>query len=297
MVFNQPDDNRNSRTPVIFLPGIIMPAALRYAPLIQELGDGVRTVTKELEVYAGATPPGDHSIDAEVEGISQAADAAGFERFHLYGHSGGGACALAYVATYPERVLSLAVDEPATDFSAEQRAQMQDKLQEIGDLPASERTRDFLQWQLAPGVEPPPPPSGPPPEWMAKRPAGINAFMGALLRYRPDVGHLRGFDRPVYYSYGSLSNPEWQAMRDRLAALFPDFTAELYEGASHLDTSHQREPGRVAAALHRLWQRAESRGKLKAVGRLDATTVQTASEGASGCPSAHRASTEHPPTR
>ncbi len=33
------------------------------------------------------------------------AEAAGFERFHLYGHSGGGACALAYVATYPERVL------------------------------------------------------------------------------------------------------------------------------------------------------------------------------------------------
>ena len=256
MDINQPDNNRSGRTPVIFLPGIIMPAALRYAPLIRELGNSVRAVTKELEVYAGPTPPADHSIDVEVEGISRAADAAGFERFHLYGHSGGGACALAYVATNPERVLSLAVDEPATDFSAEQRAQLQNKLQEIGQLPPSERTRDFLQWQLAPGVELPPPPPGPRPEWMVKRPAGINALMGALLRYRLDVDRLRSFDRPVYYSYGSLSNPEWQAMRDRLAAIFPGFTTELYEGASHLDTSHQREPARVAAALRRLWERA-----------------------------------------
>ncbi len=250
-------NDRDVRIPIIFLPGIIMPAALRYAPLIRELGDAVHPVTKELEVYAGATPPADYSIDAEVEGISRAADAAGFERFHLYGHSGGGACALAYVATHPKRVLSLAVDEPATDFSAVQRAQMQDKLQEIGHLPPSERTRNFLQWQLAPGVEPPPAPPGPPPEWMAIRPAGINAFMGALLRFRLTADHLRRFDRPVYYSYGSLSNSEWQVMRDRLAMLFLDFTPELYEGASHLNTSHQREPARVAAALQRLWQRAD----------------------------------------
>ena len=38
-------------------------------------------------------------------------------------------------------------------------------------------------------------------------------------------------------------------------------------------------------------------GKMEAAGPLDAVTVQSASAGASGCPSAHRASTEHPPTR
>jgi hypothetical protein len=94
---------------------------------------------------------------------------------------------------------------------------------------------------------------------MAKRPAGIDAMMDALLRYRLDPDRWRDFDRPVYYSFGSLSSPEWEAMRARLAGLFPDFTAELYEGASHLDTSHLREPARVAAALRRLWQRAEGR--------------------------------------
>jgi hypothetical protein len=30
-------------------------------------------------------------------------------------------------------------------------------------------------------------------------------------------------------------------------------TVELYEGLSHLNTSHAAEPERVAAALRRLW--------------------------------------------
>jgi pimeloyl-ACP methyl ester carboxylesterase len=34
----------------------------------------------------------------EVDGIDRAADDEGFDRFHLYGHSGGGAMALAFVA-------------------------------------------------------------------------------------------------------------------------------------------------------------------------------------------------------
>src|SRR5438093_7544718 len=76
---------------VIFLPGIIMPCALRYAALLRELDGEVDAVAKDLEVYAGpTTPPPGYSIRTEVEGIGRAADAAGFERFHLYGHSGGG---------------------------------------------------------------------------------------------------------------------------------------------------------------------------------------------------------------
>ncbi|MDF3043382.1 MAG: alpha/beta fold hydrolase, partial [Thermomicrobiales bacterium] len=77
--------------PVIFLPGIVMPAALRYAPLIAALGDSARAVTKELEVYRAEVPPAGYAIEDEVEGISRAADAAGCDRFHLYGHSAGGA--------------------------------------------------------------------------------------------------------------------------------------------------------------------------------------------------------------
>ncbi len=88
---------------VVLMPGIILPVALRYAPLLRALGSGVRAVAKELEVYAADAPPAGYSIRREVEGVARAADAAGFERFHLYGHSGGGASALAFAAAHADR--------------------------------------------------------------------------------------------------------------------------------------------------------------------------------------------------
>jgi pimeloyl-ACP methyl ester carboxylesterase len=248
---------RSDGFPVIFLPGIVMPAALRYARLIQELGNSTRALVKELEVYAAPTSLAGYGIACEVDGISRAADAAGFDRFHLYGHSAGGACALAYVAAHPDRVLSLALDEPATDCSAEDLSALRKELNGITGLSAGEKLSAFLRQQLAPGVEPPSLPAGSPPEWMASRPAGIDAFVRALIRYRLPSESLRAFGGPVYYSHGSLSHPRWAAMRDRLASVFPDFTADLYEGVHHLETSHQREPARVASALRRLWSRAE----------------------------------------
>ena len=91
---------------------------------------------------------------------------------------------------------------------------------------------------------------------MATRPAGVRALTAAFKQHRVDPGSYRRYAAPVYFSHGSLSHPYWIAMRDRLAALFPDFIAERYDGLNHLNTSHQAEPARVAAALRRHWSRA-----------------------------------------
>lgn len=244
------------RVPVIFLPGILMPAALRYEPLLQALGDDVDAVTKDLEVYRGSSvPPPGYSLDMELEGIARVADEHGFDRFHLYGHSGGGACALAFTAVHPERVLSLALDEPATDFSPEDLQEIRDVFLPMLELPPEELGREFVRTMLREGATPPPRPEGPPPPWMADRPAGVAAFVRALSEADVPVERLRTFDRPVYYSYGSLSNETWERKAKRLAEAFPNITVELYEGLSHMNTSHVAEPERVAAALRRLWGR------------------------------------------
>ncbi|HEY6957660.1 MAG TPA: alpha/beta hydrolase [Candidatus Limnocylindria bacterium] len=239
----------------IFLPGIIMPASLRYAALFSELsGSGVQTLAKELEVYTPDAPASDYTIGVEVEGLARFASEHAGQRVHLYGHSGGGAVALAFVAAYPERVLTLALDEPATDFSDEDRADPNwQEVERAQALPPDQAIPAFLRAQLAPGVIPPPQPGGPPPPWMQKRPRGIAAFASASRRHQISPERYRTYHGRVLYTYGSLSNPRWERMRRRLAGSFADFRAERFAGLHHLNTSHQAEPARVAALLRAHW--------------------------------------------
>ena len=241
---------------VVFLPGIIAPAAKRYEALLHHLVD-VNPVVKDLEVYRSDAPPDGYSIATEVDGVLRLVDEAGLERFHLYGHSAGGAVALALALTHRDRVLTLAVDEPASDFTDQGNAdygwlEFERALQ----LPPSDTTAEFLKLQVAPGVALPPPPDGTPPAWMAKRPAGMRAMIEALRAHHVSENDYRAFDKPVYFTWGSLTHPRWRLMERRLSRLFPSFSSEMFEGLHHLNTSHTAEPQRVAARLAALWQRA-----------------------------------------
>jgi hypothetical protein len=93
---------------------------------------------------------------------------------------------------------------------------------------------------------------------MAKRPAGLTAFVAAFDTARLDLARLRKFERPVYFALGGLSNPDYYArMAERLRRIFPDFTLETYPDRHHFDPPHRIEPARLAIALRKQWQRAE----------------------------------------
>jgi len=241
---------------LVLLPGIVLPAAIRYRDLLEHL-DGVNTVVKELEIYREPQPSNTHSIADEVEGLARAAAGAGFDRFHVYGHSGGGAVALAFAAAYPGRLLSLALDEPASDFTDECNATYGwEEFDRASALPPAAALRAFLALQVASGVQLPPPPDAPPPPWMSARPAGILAFIRAIRAHRVEPGAYGRFTAPVYFSRGSLTHPRWELMEERLSTLFPRFSSEVFEGLHHLNTSHQAQPARVAARLRALWRLA-----------------------------------------
>ena len=249
-----------TRHRVVLLPGAVLPAEPAYAPLLQTLGQRVDGVAKDLEVYSLDQPQPDFSLDLEVEGILRAAYARGFDRFHLVGYSGGGASSLSFAALHGERLLSLALLEPA--WAGNQRTQEEEALMQrfraLEPLPPDEFMRGFLRLQLAAGVEPPPPPEGPPPPWMAKRPAGVRAFINAFDNGQLDEEALRAFDRPVYFALGGRSNPDYYGrMAQRLALIFPDFTLETFAERHHFDPPHRIEPERLANSLLALWQRAE----------------------------------------
>jgi len=193
--------------------------------------------------------------------VLREADAQGFERFHLVGYSGGGASSLAFTALYGERLLSLAVLEPA--WAGNQRAEEEEAVMQrfraLEPLPPDQFMAGFLRLQLAAGVEPPPPPEGPAPPWMAKRPAGLRAFIEAFDQTDLDLDALRAFDRPVYFALGGRSNPDYYGrMAERLAAIFPDFTLEIFPERHHFDPPHRIEPERLSRSLLALWQRAEA---------------------------------------
>jgi pimeloyl-ACP methyl ester carboxylesterase len=251
-------------TEAILLPGGVLPADLAYGALLAELGPDVDARTKDLEVYADDGPPPDFSLQVEVDGVARFADAAGFERFHLLGYSAGGAVALAFTAAHPGRVRSLALLEPAwagwTGLTPEEAA-MWDRFREVVELPdPDERMRAFVRMELAPGVPPPAPAPGPSPPWMAKRPAGLHAFSRAFDAADLDLDALRAFERPVLFVLGGLSHPDLYArIRDRLAAVFPDFRVELYADRHHFDPPHRIEPARVARSLRALWLEAAAR--------------------------------------
>lgn len=247
---------------VILLPGIVLPADLAYGPLLRELGADLDAVAKDLEVYATDEPPEEYSLELEVAGVLREVEGRGWERFHIGGYSGGGAAALAFAARHPDRLLSLALLEPAWagnwDLDPAERALWQE-YERLEDLPQQQSMEAFMQLQVRPGVALPSAPSGDPPPWMAKRPAGIGAFLHAFKSYELDRSALERFSRPVYFALGGLSNPDqFGEIAKRLARVFPDFEVEVFEERHHFDPPHRIEPDRLANSLRAVWRRAEA---------------------------------------
>ena len=180
-------------------------------------------------MYAGPEPPAGYTLDTEADGILRTVGEAGFDRFHLVGYSGGGASSAAFAAAHPERLLSLALIEPAwlgnEGLGAEEQAVWR-RFEQIMDLPPEQLMPAFVANQLAPGVEPPPPPAGPPPPWMAARPAGLRSFLETFLSSSLDLDRLRAFAKPVLFVLGGRSNPDYygreaERAREHLPRLHP----------------------------------------------------------------------------
>lgn len=220
---------------VIALPGGVNPAALRYAPLLAALGGEVDLHLKDLEVYAGEEPPADYSIAAEVEAVAGFADSLGLERFHLLAYSGGGFVSLAFAGAHPERLLSLALFEPAS-VPGRLSSDEADLYRRLGDqlagLSGADFMRTFMRLQLRPGVELAPP-AGPPPAWMRSRPAGLAAMMAAFERHPFDREQLRRCEFPVFLAYGDLTGEHEAIRAGVLARLLPDLRVRRFSGIHH----------------------------------------------------------------
>jgi pimeloyl-ACP methyl ester carboxylesterase len=232
-----------------------MPAQPRYADLFQAIGGEWRLYALDLAVADAAEDGSAYSIQVEIDRLDAYAERHRLERFHLYGHSAGGGVALAYMAAHADRVASLTLDEPATDFSDADLARPEwGEMQGILDRSFSDGMLMFRRLQVGATVSSALPSI--PPTWMSPGPRRIALFSRAVPRHRIRAGAYAAFGGPVSYTLGSLTHPRYLATRDRLAGEFRDFQSETFAGLHHLHSAHQALPERVAASLKQLWNRA-----------------------------------------
>lgn len=249
---------------VVCLPGSVAPAAQRYRPLIEAVGEAAAFHFKDLEVYSEDTPPQDYSIEMELSGVDSFADSLGLERFHMVGYSGGGFCALAYAGTRPHRLLSLALFEPARipgELTAAEREFMDGLERKLAGLRGPEFMATFVREQVKPGakLQPPPPPN----LEMRKRPAGIAAMVKAFDAYEFDRELLRACAFPIYYAYGDLSHDEQAVKAGVLARLCQDVHVQRFAGVHHFVPPEEIYRPAHVASIRRLWRTADERSALE----------------------------------
>jgi pimeloyl-ACP methyl ester carboxylesterase len=248
------------KSQVVCIPGSVAPAAQRYRPLVEAASQVAEFHLKDLEVYREATPPAAYAIEEEVAAIDRFADSEHLDRFHLVAYSGGGFIALAYTAKKPDRVISLAMFEPARipgKLRAEEQAFFSTLERKLDGLQGPEFMAAFVREQVKPGVQVGPPPPGPVSPEMQKRPAGIAALIRAFEAYRFDRELLRRVDAPVYYGYGDLSHEEQALKAGILATLFADLHVHRFSGVHHFVPPEMIYTAEHVNALVALWQRAE----------------------------------------
>jgi pimeloyl-ACP methyl ester carboxylesterase len=248
------------KPPVICVPGSVAPAAQRYQPLQQIVGDAADLHLKDLEVYREANPPSGYSIEEELDAIDRFADANRMDRFHLVAYSGGGFISLAYAGTRPQRMLSLALFEPARipgKLSDQEHAFFAGLERKLAGLEGSEFMATFIREQVKPRVPVPPPSPDPVSPEMQNRPAGIAALIRAFDAFRFNRELLAACPFPVYYGYGDLSHPEQALKAGILAQLFADITVQRFSGVHHFVPPAQIYTPVHVAALIDLWRRGE----------------------------------------
>lgn len=234
----------------------LTPANSIYAPLAGALAGHAELVLKDLEAYGPDLPAG-YGPATELAGINWAADASGWERFHLVGHSFGASVALAYACDRPQRVQSLVLVEPpfvGTDTSwSEQYAALLDSLDYALRASLVERPRAFRRALTAPGEEVLSSGPGSMPDWLLPR-SERQGLIWPLWR-APGSGPRRLLPpvEAIYIAVGGRTHPGFRVVADWLAEQLSAAAIDLYPERDHFDPPHVAEPERFAAAVLEMW--------------------------------------------
>ena len=246
-------------TPVVCLHSSASSSA-QWRPLMDRLGCRYHTLAADL--YGSGKSPtwpalGPLSLADEVVLLDAVLAAAG-PRYHLVGHSYGGAVALAAACARPERVESLVLFEPVLFSVLVAEDPDQAAAREIigvrddtilalerGDPHAS--AARFVDYWMEPGA------------WDAMPPQRRDAIAGLMSTVKAEWEAVFGeptplsafadLDVPVLYLTGSASPASARGVARLLTKVFPRVTAIEVEGVGHM--APVTHPDRINALIER----------------------------------------------
>ena len=214
----------------------------QWRALMERLADRFRVIA--VDTYgAGKSPPWPQDrklqLADEVELLEPALEAAG-ERFHLVGHSYGGAIALKAALMRPERVQSMVLYEPTLFAVLEEGEPAAREICEVvedgrkalerGDVEAvAER---FIDYWMGPGSWAATPPARRPA--IAESTRNIAGWLHVLLREPTPLSSFQRLDVPILYLIGEKTRLSARGVARLLTATLPRVTVQELKGVGHM---------------------------------------------------------------
>jgi pimeloyl-ACP methyl ester carboxylesterase len=247
---------RVSIPPVVWVSPDTDPWGKATGEFARRLAPRVDMSLAELAVW-GLDRAARYDMGVEVEAVRALADRAGWDGFHVFGFSAGGTVALATALAMPDRILSVAMLEPATigdDAWHPAEAAWQAEMGRIRALPADERMDPFRRLLMRPGLEPPPSRRAGGGVWTAQDDM-LEDMIERTGFVSSDVAAFRG---PVLIVIGGESSPRWRLMADRLVEVMPDASVEEFPGLSHFTPPYREQPQAFEELMLGFWAAQES---------------------------------------
>jgi pimeloyl-ACP methyl ester carboxylesterase len=246
--------------PVFLIGGAGPPAPREFATLIDALGDARPIVPWDMVVFHGGPPAADYSLAIEVRALLAGLDEVGAPRAHLVGFSGGAAVALAIASDHPQRVASLALEEPAwigTQGATPLELRFWDDLTAAMALEPYQALLGFRDLMVQPQVRPSLPPVPLEAPWIDSLVNGVRASIGAFAGAEVDWQALQQALFPIYAAVGSLTNPVFELRSRRIAERVPRTTVEVFGGLHHIAPPHRGAAESWAVTLEAMWSAVE----------------------------------------
>lgn len=266
----RPADDDTKKQPVVFLGGVLQPVDDSFRPLRRLVSGQVRLAAKDLEAVTRG-PAAGYSLDTEVEALMAFAEEQDWHRFNLVAEGEGAGVALVAALKYPDRVLSLGLDELIWAGNREPSTEESELWQRVTNalrLEDRPMIEEYCALQIRKQAMPneaeadlqPPPDTAPPrvsAEFAAARPAALRAIWQAFEQTDLDYAGLVKLQPECYLAFGGDGHPAYEAIAHRLHGLMPYVNLELYEGRSPLDRAHFTDAERFALALAETWRKAQ----------------------------------------